>query len=150
MSSPFGELSVIVNPHAGRRRVGEEVPELERNLRSRDLPYRLYFTEGPGDATRMARAALEAGGRFVVAVGGDGTVNEAVNGMLDDEGKPLVPDPVLGVVAAGSDRLRPDVRAAGRRDPRVPPPGGRAPSIRWTSKVTPTRTRRGSVRCATS
>ena len=52
MSSPFGELSVIVNPHAGRRRVGEEVPELERTLRSRDLPYRLLFTQGPGDATR--------------------------------------------------------------------------------------------------
>src|SRR5262245_65899115 len=102
MSSPFGELSVIVNPHAGRRRVGEEVPELERTLRSRGLPYRLLFREGPGDATRLARSALEAGGRFVVVVGGDGTVNEVVNGMLDDEGKPLVPDPVLGVVAAGS------------------------------------------------
>jgi YegS/Rv2252/BmrU family lipid kinase len=102
MSSPYGELNVIVNPHAGRRRVGEEIPELERTLRSRGLAYRLHRTEGPGDATRLARQALESGARFVVAVGGDGTVNEVVNGMLDDEGKPLVPDPVLGVVAAGS------------------------------------------------
>jgi diacylglycerol kinase (ATP) len=102
MPSPYGELTVIVNPHAGRRRVGEEIPELERTLRSRSLPYRLLRTEGPGDATRLAREALEAGGRFVVAVGGDGTVNEVVNGMFDDEDKPLVPDAVLGVVAAGS------------------------------------------------
>jgi diacylglycerol kinase (ATP) len=102
MSSPFGELTVIVNAHAGRRRVGEEVPELERTLRSRDLPYRLLFTRGAGDATRMTREALEAGGRFVVAVGGDGTVHEVVNGMFDDQDKPLVPDAVLGVVAAGS------------------------------------------------
>jgi YegS/Rv2252/BmrU family lipid kinase len=38
----------------------------------------------------------------VVAAGGDGTVNEVVNGMLDAEGKPVGEDPVLGVVAAGS------------------------------------------------
>jgi diacylglycerol kinase family enzyme len=62
----------------------------------------LLRTEGRGDASRFARDALESGGRFVVAVGGDGTVHEVVNGMFDDEGKPLVPDAVLGVVAAGS------------------------------------------------
>lgn len=102
MPSAFGELTVIVNPHAGKRRVGEEIPELERTLQARGLPYRLLRTDGPGDATRFAREALENGGRFVVAVGGDGTVHEVVNGMLDEEGKPIVPDPVLGVVAAGS------------------------------------------------
>lgn len=102
MSSPFGKLTVIVNPHAGRRRVEREIPELERNLRSKGLDYVLLRTEGPGDATRFAREALEGGGRFVVAAGGDGTVNEVVNGMLDAEGKPVGEDPVLGVVAAGS------------------------------------------------
>jgi len=102
MSTPYGELTVIVNPHAGRRRVGEELPELERTLRARALPYRLLRTEGRGDARRFARDALEGGGRFVVAVGGDGTVHEVVNGMLDDHGLPLVEGAVLGVVAAGS------------------------------------------------
>jgi diacylglycerol kinase (ATP) len=102
MSSPFGELTVIVNPHAGKRRVGEEIPELERTLQARGLPYRLLRTEGRGDATRFAREALEAGGRYVVAVGGDGTVHEVVNGMLDGEGRPVVEGAVLGVVAAGS------------------------------------------------
>jgi diacylglycerol kinase (ATP) len=102
MATPFGELTVIVNPHAGKRHVGEEIPELERTLRSRGLPYQLLRTEGPGDATRFARQALEGGGRFLVAVGGDGTVHEVVNGMLDEEGKPLIPDAVLGVVGAGS------------------------------------------------
>src|SRR5688572_20054496 len=82
MPSPFGKLTVIVNPHAGRRRVEREIPELERNLRAKGLDYVLIRTEGAGDATRFAREALEGGGRFVVAVGGDGTVNEVVNGML--------------------------------------------------------------------
>jgi diacylglycerol kinase (ATP) len=101
MTSPFGELTMIVNPHAGRRRVGEEIPELERTLRARGLAYRLVRTEGPGDATRMAAEALRGGSRFVVAVGGDGTVHEVVNGMFQD-GRPIGEDPVLGVVAAGS------------------------------------------------
>jgi diacylglycerol kinase (ATP) len=99
--SAFGQLTVIVNPHAGRRRVGAEIPELERTLQSRGLPFELRRTQGPGDATRFAREALDSGGRFVVAVGGDGTVHEVVNGMMENGG-PVVPDAVLGVVAAGS------------------------------------------------
>jgi YegS/Rv2252/BmrU family lipid kinase len=102
MPSPFGPLTVIVNPHAGKRHVGEEIPELERTLRARGLPYTLLRTEGRGDATRFAREALEAGARFLVAVGGDGTVNEVVNGMFDTEGRAIAPAAVLGVVAAGS------------------------------------------------
>ncbi|OFW78655.1 MAG: hypothetical protein A2Z48_03670 [Actinobacteria bacterium RBG_19FT_COMBO_70_19] len=102
MPSPYGPLTVIVNPHAGKRRVGEEIPELERTLRSRDLPYTLLRTEGRGDATRFARETLEGGGRFIVAVGGDGTVHEVVNGMMGPDAAPVAPDAVLGVVAAGS------------------------------------------------
>jgi len=102
MASPFGELTVIVNPHAGKRHVGEEIPELERTLRARGLAYRLLRTEGRGDAARFARQALEGGGRFIVAVGGDGTVHEVVNGMLDADGRTVGEEPVLGVVAAGS------------------------------------------------
>lgn len=101
MGSPFGELTVIVNPHAGKRHVGEEIPELERTLQARGLPYRLLRTEGRGDATRFATEALKNGARFVVAVGGDGTVHEVVNGMFEGD-SPIVDEAVLGVVAAGS------------------------------------------------
>ncbi len=126
MTTPFGELTVIVNPHAGKRHVGEEIPELERTLRARNLPYRLLRTQGPGDATRFAREALGSGGRFLVAVGGDGTVHEVVNGMFDDEGKPIVPDAVLGVVAAGSgcDLIR-TFGLPGDATPRLPSPDRR-------------------------
>ncbi|HEX7463541.1 MAG TPA: diacylglycerol kinase family protein, partial [Actinomycetota bacterium] len=101
MPSPFGELTVIVNPHAGKKRVGEGVPELERTLQARGLPYRLLVTQGPGDAARFAREALRGGSHFLVAVGGDGTVHEVVNGMFAD-GDPIARGAVLGVVAAGS------------------------------------------------
>ena len=48
----------------------------------------------------MSRAALDEGFRFVAAVGNDATVQDVVNGMFRD-GRPIVEEPVLGVVAAG-------------------------------------------------
>jgi diacylglycerol kinase (ATP) len=101
VASPFGEAVVIANPRAGRGRVGEELPEVERQLLARRLAYRIVETEGPGHATELTRTALADGIRFVVAVGGDGTVQEVVNGMVDDD-RPVASDAVLGVVAAGS------------------------------------------------
>jgi diacylglycerol kinase (ATP) len=107
MTSPFGSLAVIVNPHAGRGRVAGELPALERALAANGLDFALEVTHAPGDATRLARQAMADGRRFLVAVGGDGTVQEVLNGMFDD-GEPLLEQPVLGVVAAtsGCDLVR--------------------------------------------
>jgi diacylglycerol kinase (ATP) len=107
MTSPFGSLAVIANPHAGRGRVAGELPALERALAANGLDFALEVTRAPGDATRLARQAMADGRRFLVAVGGDGTVQEVLNGMFDD-GEPLVERPVLGVVAAtsGCDLVR--------------------------------------------
>ena len=102
MVSPFGPLTLIVNPAAGRGRVAGALPTIEMALRADDLGYGLVVTRGPGDATRAARAAMEAGGRFIVAVGGDGTIHEVVNGMVTADGRPGGDGAVLGVIAAGS------------------------------------------------
>ena len=100
-ASPFGALAVIANPNAGRGRVGRELSALERGLTARGLEYSLHVTRGPGDATRLATAAMDGGRRFLVAVGGDGTIQEVVNGMFR-EGRPIMDEPVLGVVPAHS------------------------------------------------
>jgi diacylglycerol kinase (ATP) len=99
--SPFGPLVLIANPHSGRGRVGQELPEVERQLNALGLRYRIVETEGPGHASRAAREALDGGERFIVAAGGDGTIQEVVNGMIDDD-RPVVDEAVLGVIAAGS------------------------------------------------
>jgi diacylglycerol kinase (ATP) len=101
VASPFGSLVVIANPKSGKGAVARHLPEIERELKELGLSHRTFITTGPGDATRATRAALLSGETFIVAVGGDGTVHEVVNGMFED-GKPLVPQPVLGVIAAGS------------------------------------------------
>jgi diacylglycerol kinase (ATP) len=101
MTSPFGPMVIIANPRAGRGKVEARLPEIERVLAGAGLAYRIVRTTHPGHATEAARQALDGGERYLVAVGGDGTVHEVVNGMLEDD-KPVAADAVLGIVAAGS------------------------------------------------
>ena len=101
MTSPFGPLVLIANPNAGRGTVDRALSRIESVLADENLSYRIVRTTHPGHATEAARQALRDGERYLVAVGGDGTVHEVVNGMVENGG-PLAADAVLGVVAAGS------------------------------------------------
>ena len=98
-----GPMLLVVNPRAGTGR-GGVLDEVRRVLETGGVHHRLAITTGAGDATTIARRAVEQDGvRFVVAVGGDGTVNEVVNGLVDvDSGDPVAADLVLGVVPGGS------------------------------------------------
>jgi YegS/Rv2252/BmrU family lipid kinase len=94
-------MVIIANPQSGRGKAGKELAEVGRILRDDGLDYRIVQTTHPGHATEVARAALEGGERYLVAAGGDGTVHEVVNGMLQD-GQPVAAAAVFGVVASGS------------------------------------------------
>jgi diacylglycerol kinase (ATP) len=98
----LGPMLVIANPHAGNRD-GSVLRRLIVALAEQGIVPDVVSTRGPGDATRIARDAVEQGRRLIVAVGGDGTVHEVVNGIVDPEsGTVRGDDPVLGVVSAGS------------------------------------------------
>jgi diacylglycerol kinase (ATP) len=101
VTSPFGPLVVIANPKSGHGKAAAQLSGIAGILRSAGLDYRIVETARPGHATEVARAALAAGERYLVAVGGDGTIHEVVNGMLEDD-RPIATDAVLGVVPAGS------------------------------------------------
>lgn len=101
MDGPFGRMHLIVNPRAGHRSVDRGWPGVKRVIEDGGLSYDVTFTERAGHAREAARAALDAGCRYIVAVGGDGTVHEVVNGMMDIDG-PVDPDAVLGLVPSGS------------------------------------------------
>lgn len=94
-------MVLIVHRRAGRGAIGKVLPEIEANLQQRNLEYEIRFTEHRGHATELTRDALLSGKRFVVAVGGDGTVHEVVNGMVEDN-KTLIEDATLGVIAGGT------------------------------------------------
>src|SRR5512146_1120430 len=98
MTSPFGPLVLIANPKAGRGAVAGALPRIEGMLTEQNLAYRSVRTTPPGHATAAARQALDGGERYLVAVGGDGTVHEVVTGMVENGG-PVAADAVLGVVA---------------------------------------------------
>ena len=79
-------LHFIFNPNSGRNRAR---PGMDRWIREfiaeRGLDAGLSVTEGPGHARELARGVAEAGVETVVAVGGDGTMNEVAHGLLGSE-----------------------------------------------------------------
>ena len=76
-------VAVIVNPAARKGGALARWPAIQAELARRLGPVEPLFTEAPGHATHLARNALARGVRRFVAVGGDGTVNETLNGLLD-------------------------------------------------------------------
>ncbi len=74
--------AAIVNPRAGSGAARRRWPRAARMLAERLGPVKVCFTEGPGHATVLARELADAGYDLLIAAGGDGTLNEVVNGIL--------------------------------------------------------------------
>ncbi len=73
---------LIVNPIAGRGAGERAVPQIESLLNGYELDFDLVRTEAPWHAADLAQEAVAAGYDGVVAVGGDGTANEVLNGLM--------------------------------------------------------------------
>ena len=107
MAEPTGAfpLYLIVNPVSANGRLARYWPRLARQLEEAGLSFTFTFTERPKHATELARAARARGERIVVAVGGDGTVHEVVNGLVDEETLRTPPEALpwtLGVIPFGT------------------------------------------------
>src|SRR4051812_42708233 len=74
----------IVNPAAGGRRCGSLAETALKQLRAPDVELEIARTKESGEATSMARAAFARGVRNFIAVGGDGTACEIVNGLFPE------------------------------------------------------------------
>ena len=97
MPAPQAPL-LIVNPIAGSGRAHGIVPRIEAWLKERRIDGRLLETRARGDAERFAAEATALGHDRVIAVGGDGTIQEVLNGLLASG---VGAGPAMGVVAAG-------------------------------------------------
>jgi len=91
----LGKTLLIVNPAAKHGETGTLIPAIERLLQ--DLPHDTVLTERIGHAGELAASA--DGYDTIVAVGGDGTVHEVLNGIM---ARPANARPVLGVIPTGS------------------------------------------------
>jgi YegS/Rv2252/BmrU family lipid kinase len=72
---------LIVNPASASGRTGRHFDAIARAVRSAVGDFECAFTHARGDGVRLAQEAIAAGGKLLVAVGGDGTASEVIDGM---------------------------------------------------------------------
>jgi len=98
MSQP--KILLVLNPTAGKGRAGRRRSEIEAALAKRGLDFETRLTEGAWHAAELAQAAGRQGFGAILAAGGDGTLNEVLNGLMlaKEAGSPL---PTLGVLPVG-------------------------------------------------
>ena len=94
-------IKVIVNPAARGGRTARQWPAISELLKRNDISFDYSVTEGPGHGIDLAKEAVNAGYETIVAVGGDGTVNEVTNGIVDNDGKGRA---TLGIICTGTGR----------------------------------------------
>jgi YegS/Rv2252/BmrU family lipid kinase len=86
---------IIVNPTSGRGAGLTAVPLIKQYLDDQDWTYNICLTERPWHAAELTQASVAAGYDVVVGVGGDGTANEIINGLM------LAQQAGLGTAAMG-------------------------------------------------
>ncbi|MFN2462731.1 MAG: diacylglycerol kinase family protein [Candidatus Dormibacteria bacterium] len=74
----------VVNPASGNGTTGKRWDEVSGRILGLGVEHEALMTHAPGDATRLAARAIAEGAGTVVAVGGDGTINEVANGFFTD------------------------------------------------------------------
>jgi YegS/Rv2252/BmrU family lipid kinase len=98
---------LIANPTSGGGKLRKNQAKIEQTLNLLNIPYQLRLTQKGGDATRFAQEGIAAGHRKIMAIGGDGTGNEVINGIFKQN---IVPTQdityTLMPVGTGNDWVR--------------------------------------------
>lgn len=94
-------LVVVANPRAGGGRAGAARRDIEAAVARAFEQSEVWWTERPGHAEELARRAAESGADLVAALGGDGTCNEVVNGLMGPSG-PVQPRTIFTVLPFGT------------------------------------------------
>jgi len=88
---------VIVNPKSASGSTRDKWSAIASDIRSHFGPFNVAFTKARGDGSEIAKRAVESGRRFIIACGGDGTINEVANGIVETG-----EDVELGVLPSGT------------------------------------------------
>jgi len=95
------KIKVIVNPVSARGTTSKIWPDLKGTLHKKIGSFDVSFTEGIGHGIELARQSLEAGYTWILAVGGDGTLNEVINGFFY-KGKNQYPRAAVSAIGTGT------------------------------------------------
>ena len=88
-------ISFIINPISGTRKKDSWPEMIYRNMDTSRFDVRIFFTERAGHASELAHQQIEEGIRYIVAAGGDGTVNEVARAVRDTPA-------AMGIIPCGS------------------------------------------------
>ncbi|NGQ96593.1 diacylglycerol kinase [Brevibacillus sp. SYP-B805] len=88
---------LIYNPSSGREIVRRRLPDILDLLEAAGYETSCYATKGEYDATKEAERAVARGFDVIIAAGGDGTINEVINGMAEKPARPA-----LGIIPCGT------------------------------------------------
>lgn len=91
----------IINPCSGSQKASTDWPVIESLLKKANIPYQPVFTGYRNHATELTREAIAGGWRRILTVGGDGTVNEVVNGIFQQNDVPTT-DFTLAMIPVGT------------------------------------------------
>lgn len=94
---PHPHLHVILNPRAGHRKAHSLAGSIESELTGLGLEVTIAESNGPGHITDLALQAADAGHQNIAIAGGDGSLCEAVNGLMRSQS-----EPALGVIPVGT------------------------------------------------
>lgn len=88
---------MIVNPKSAAGSTKGKWAEIASDLRTHFGPFNVAFTKHRGDGTELAKRGIENGRQFIIACGGDGTINEIANGILETR-----EDVEMGILPSGT------------------------------------------------
>lgn len=91
----------IINPHAGSGKGKTDWPQIESLLKKNGIDFDFIFTEFKYHAVELTVNAINKGYKKILSIGGDGTLNEVVNGVFI-QNKYLTTDIVIGVISVGT------------------------------------------------
>lgn len=86
----------IVNPISGNCFGKTMIPVIEEKIKKYNINAEILLTERPGHATELAKISLEKGTKYIIAVGGDGTMNEVARALLNNR------QVITGIIPAGT------------------------------------------------
>lgn len=95
------KTAAVVNPRAGGGNTARRWPQILLVLEQRLGSVTTRFTERSGDGITLARDLLKQGFDLILAVGGDGTINEVANGFLEED-EPIRPEACLAILPLGT------------------------------------------------
>ncbi|MCK4357997.1 MAG: diacylglycerol kinase family lipid kinase [Candidatus Cloacimonetes bacterium] len=89
---------IILNPFAGKGKAFRSIRKIEKYLQKHYMEYDMAITDSPKQATDFAFETANQGIEYIIVVGGDGTINEVLNGIMKSDNSDKVK---LGIIPVG-------------------------------------------------